>query len=371
MLRILLTILCLLFATACAQNLNAQETSQSDKNAVILPRASSPAIVVLANSCPLTAKTAGQNFAPLSALGITLATTSVSTIAPVLVDATFDSFTNWLEERANELTASTTARDSQSLYAINPATARARNCIIFVRGGFGKSKNLDKRTESAVTDAELAKIKSVIETSRGTINFTNQVEIYAEFALALRSFKSFDQTTDIPVQFAVKPVFLSYAQSGAERNKEDDKHLIFTFQMDRIPVEESDNKTSTIFSETYDLGRIPFGARFEPADLAHLDSTFVPIPRPSKRTIAVTDSTGNDTEIDVVDPVFVNLRVSLTETEEGGDITRAIAAALKENKRQFTDPAVEFIVDQFKRALKDSQSDGSQGGGNGQAAPAN
>ena len=132
--RAVASLIMALAASGCATQAATKEDGEK-----ALPRASTPAIAVLSDQCPLTE--IGSSESLVSVMGIGL----VQAFAPAVIGYGYDLVVKALEARADALTASTSTSARSTLYIAEDGGSgqgagqsfRPKSrCLVVIRGGF-------------------------------------------------------------------------------------------------------------------------------------------------------------------------------------------------------------------------------------------
>jgi hypothetical protein len=255
------------------------------------------------------------------------------------------SFANdWLKRFAAELSATTTAHDVGTMYVLYDGKLAARNgCVVLFRGQVGSDAEFDKRVRAktigndAVWTVERLRIlrdgaknelaDDEMEVRRGRIAVVETPLVYGEFEIRYNSAKS-------ATSFTLRPIYLDYRSTAAERPGAGKKDLLFTIVFDQT----TSGPTPAVFAR-FDLAipRTPIGARYGAELLADLVGRPQPLPSPGKR----------DGEQKASDLVPMNVSVTMLETEKAGDLERFVGEALDENKDNIGSAISNHVLEAF------------------------
>lgn len=322
----------------------------------VLPKAELPGVVALNGRC-LVAEV-GDPYEAAAIVGA-LAGALVQTVVPTVANFAVEGVANYLEQRARELNASTTASSTLSHIYRQRSRDRqivpANNCLIVARGKLGPYEKI------ASTDGVFN--TALLRDLHPTLGLIAPPEFYAEFKIEYnkvsgqivdeKSKKIADFSTF--TEIGLKPVYVYYRQSGAKRNSEKSKRVVVEVNMEARPLVSTSGST-TVLSTTFDLGEIPFQTKLEGADLARYTPKYAKLPQPTMAKVegVTTSPTGaaRKANAEVLDLVPVTAMVSVTESEDGGDLERALAEAFRTNKQKFADPLTTYVDERVKAWLK-------------------
>jgi hypothetical protein len=164
---------------------------------------------------------------------------AVAPLAGSIVQIAADVGLNWIKERRDTLSATTSARDDSTFYLERDSGAVARNgCLIFARGELGSDAEFLRRQEARQFDSDPIWTGSRIrllrngwdnervdqegDIRRGRIPLVSAPMIYAEFSIRYDDLKH-------AKAFYLKPIFIDYRATSAERTSAGIKDLAFTF----------------------------------------------------------------------------------------------------------------------------------------------
>jgi len=318
-----------------------------------IPAAAAPSAVVVLKSCPI-ATSLGAEVAPvLPLLGVV-----AGAVIPEIVSAGVDIVAEFLEERARQLNASSTASAHGTFYRRkdeSDAVALAFGCIVLVRGEFAgvPPKGIDSTWAGQLEEFNNAVVEAVAADSDSKLYLAGEPEFYAEFDVVPETTtfrkKSNGKEIELTTSFGLKPSYIYYTQSGAKRNPSGKKQLAVEISIESRSMFQDAKKDGSLYAQTFDLGFIEIGSERTPEDLRHKPAKLSSVPAFEQRELSYG---GTEYVADELYPMTVTM--TLTELEEGGDIERALAKALRDNKKKLSDPLVGYIDERIK-ALGDDK----------------
>jgi hypothetical protein len=246
----------------------------------------------------------------------------------------------WLKKYQDELSATSTAHDVSTMYVMrdNGKLAARNGCLIFLRAELGTQAEFEKRVQAGEIGKDpvwTASRLSILrdgwvnerpseegDARRARIAIVSTPLVYAEFAIR------YDSATNAN-QFTLRPTFLDYRATAAERQGGGSKDILFSIAFDR-----NDQSTSPIVFARYDIAipKTPLGARYDSETLADV------LGRPQNLP--------GHKEVNTPGLVSVYVTVSMLEAEKAGDLERLIADAVDENKDKLGS-AISARVQQF------------------------
>lgn len=351
--------------------------SEEKKEEKALPRAEAPAALVFLHTCPIS-----QHGAPEAAFMTALATAVIQSFAPSLIGAVFDAGVKALEERADALTASSTAHANGTFYrretTANGASYKVSyGCLVFIRGGMSEKGAALKVDESIWSEGRTKLVNEELKKAKPAWALSGPPELYIEFALdyPVKQAAKDEVVTgtdgkpltdpkggayklpnnlDIPSRLELRPVELYYLKSGAKRNSGNSKQLVLQTEIKARTPKDGSWQDTTLLDATFDLGQVRIGSSLKGSVLNSRASVFGQMPPPSliDATVVVrfpNVETPKQGSVKVIDLVDVNARVTVTETEDGGDIERLLAKTAKDKKGDLTKPVLDAINDWVKK----------------------
>jgi hypothetical protein len=316
------------------------------------PKAKLPALLILRDTCP---ESKPQLAVESPALLAPLALAFVQVVGPVIIEKAVELTADFLESRANALSASSSASVNGTLYSTQGQVVRVANaCLIFARGRMGPA---DKIT---VADEERYWTRTKLRDRHRDLGLISPPEVYLELAIEYETIK-LAENRDFATSLGLRPVFLDYRKSGAERNPDDAKHLVLDVGFESRALTDKSDKDSTFLKTTLDFGDVKIGQTLTYAELRHLSPKMFRLP-PAQRVKISPGPSGESSakEQEVTDLISISVSGSLLETQDGGDLERAIAKATRENKKKLSDPAVKFLEDLVKKVVGDQEKSGQQ-----------
>lgn len=374
--NIINSILIVLLLASCANNQNTDE-----KGNLIIPKASSPSFVILAQTCPL-ANVDSEGEEIFSVLLGAIATAAVSAGTEYLVDEV----SQYLKNRANEFNSSSHASFNGHLYSIIqngqildvPILA---GCLIFYRAEQSalavndpQIKSGDVRSINEAVDQTREKLRE-LKNKESVAYLTKMPELYAEFLIQVENLpiimnddngeKRIAGNTSI--RFGLRPVYLNFNKSGAERGKSDSKDLIFDTH---IQMFAKSGEMSTIHQDRFVFSDIKAGGKplhyvvdDKPGPLFSKRAKLLKLPLPESSIEEPEEKGAKDQqEGDAEDKVTaknqlwwlvpVTASISVTETQPGaGDLERRFAEKLAAKKGEISKAAVSLTDEQLKRVF--------------------
>jgi hypothetical protein len=237
---------------------------------------------------------------------------------------------DWMKKYQDELSATSTAHDVSTMYLVrDDGKIGARNgCLVFVRAELGTQAEFEKRVQAGEigkdalwTTSRLSLLRDgwanersseESDARRGRIAVVGTPLAYAEFAIRYNS------TSDAN-QFTLRPVFLDYRATAAQREGTGSKDILFTVTFDR---NGQDNSTVTFAKFELAIPKTPVGARYNSEVLADI------IGRPQN----LPTYEAPDKKIPNLVPAYVT--ISMLELEKAGDLERIVAETVDENKNK-------------------------------------
>ena len=375
--RITAAVVLMLILSSCASTgATKEDGKEQDKDSRPLHKAATPAIAIMAESCPITG-TAGQTESLIALAGAAL----VQAFAPAVIGFGYDLVVKALDERADDLSASTSATARGTLYreraadTQDPLFAPKPRCLIFIRGGFDQATGDKPPVLPDWSDVARLRVDDALKKAGLQTRITHQPEVYAEFALSyptkiasktqpvkgqdgkpLKNSKggevSLNEDLNVPVGLSIRPVKVLYGKSGAKRNPDPQKQLVFQVDLKAKTLKESKWEDTTLVEALFDLGMVSIGSSVAPNLLeskAPVSGTLVP---PAEIPVGVLiehkDANGKVSrdhgEVLALDLVDITANISLTETQDGGDFERLLSKTAKEKKDSVLKPLLDAIA---------------------------
>jgi len=255
----------------------------------------------------------------------------IAPLAGALIEKGISFSAEWLKRFQGELSASSSAHDVSAhdvstMYMTLGGKLSARNaCLVFLRGELGSQAEFDGRLQAKKigidpnwTSARLQILRNgwqneqVAEggdTRRGRIPVVGTPLVYAEFEIRYNDAR---QAT----QFMIKPIFLDYRATAAERKGAGKKDIAFI-----VSFERNDNRNSPATFAKYNIviPKTSIGAMYNSETLSDLVGIPQNLPSPSSGK-------------DIFDPVPISVMVSMVETEKAGDLERLFVETIDDNK---------------------------------------
>ena len=304
------------------------------------------AVVKLMPQCPTSHNSWSNPSASSPEAGFLLPI--ISALAVPAVEKGIAFAADWLKRYQNELSATTSARDVSTMYLIDDGKLFARNgCLVFFRGQLGPQAEFDKRVRAGTIGKDEVwtvdrlrflrdgwkneRAAEEGDARRGRIAVVNTPLVYAEFALRYNDTKN-------ATQFTLRPVFLDYRATAAERVGNANKDIVFT-----ITFDYNEGATSTVFAK-YDIiiPKTAVGSRYDAEILSDLVGRTQSLPPPHR-------SSKDDRALDVTP---INVLLTMLETEKAGDLERLVSEAVNENK----DKIGSAIASQIQKLLAPKDS---------------
>jgi hypothetical protein len=325
-----------------------------------IPEAKTPALAILTDVCPVSNVPSTYEFAFLIPLAIAAGGALINAIVPPLINSATSSVADHLQDRANGVNASSTAFVNGTLFLRSNENGHLGafkdryGCLVFVRGGLagsGTPQPSQNWSSTYYTKVNNALSKAGIS----GLQLVTTPEVYAEFNIFYQRVPLNPKSDQAPtggtqsymyqaVGFA--PVYLDYEKTGAARSSNESKQLIFKLVLTANPIQSTNPSGTTILNQVVDLGDIKFPSVKQTSDLIYKTPQFAKIPQPS--TTAVKSSNGKTIEGYIDDAVPISVQVSLTETEDAGDVERAVAASLISNESNISNAITQAIVNQLQ-----------------------
>ncbi|MFM0091568.1 hypothetical protein PQR46_32200 [Paraburkholderia sediminicola] len=346
---------------------SADKPASSPDTGRTIPKAKTPSLIILSDTCPVTNIGPQYEFAFLVPILLAAGSALVNAILPKLINSAVGAGADYLQKRADSLNASSTAFTNGSIFKRttddkgNLSPFQDRNgCLVFIRGGL--TSTADSKTTSG--DWNVATMNRVNDSlSKANIKslfLTSRPEVYAEFNIhyrrsVVRSTPQKQPNSGNPkfiyqaIGFA--PAYIDFSKTGAVRRTSDSKQLIFQIVLSASPIQSGQASGSTILDQTIDLGEMKIDSSKQTSDLAYKSPQFAKIPQPS--VIPLTNNGDKKVSGYVDDEVAIGVQVTLTETEDGGDVERSVAAGLRENESKISDAVTQAVVGLIPKAKKD------------------
>jgi hypothetical protein len=338
------------------------------------PAATSPAVVVVLDACPLSATGARMETALVAAA----ADVAMSLIAPAVsavVNRGLDIAGRYLEQFADSYGASSTAVGGGRLLRIAGARAEPEaGCLVFVRGQLGSVATRPGAAVPANPAGLGAWQTQVAEINQKFLDEARRLgrstaprllaapEVYAEFGIVYRQF-AVAAGTEPPIlgQVALDPMFVRFGRSGAQRGASDEKSLVLTVTLSSLAPAAA--TPVTLLSQVFDIGRLAApGAACRGAILPEAVRTLLDCRREILHepefhtlrsggivTVPRTGADGESSQFAVRDPVYLRAEVTLTEVQQAGDFARAIGEALR--REQVADDASAKLLELVRGLL--------------------
>lgn len=302
-----------------------------------VPASPSAEKVVVLPTCP---KGFGLEFAPAAAIA-PIAAALVVKGAGIAIDKGSEAIATYLERRANDRIASSTASAHEWLYS--PKTEKPTiGCIVFVRGKFG-AKVADNPTEAKPWT------KTELLTLHRLFGLVERPELYIAFRVDYDelSIPGAASTRSAYVRFMLTPVAIDYFVSGTAAGSKAGKQIDVTLSLEVRPLS---GESTMILDQTLGFGQVKLGTSLRGADLAH--KTIAPRPMPQRQEYAISYvQSGHLKEARVVDNLPVTVAVSVLESEDGGDVERAVADAVRKHASEIKDPLNAWLEAKVKAWL--------------------
>jgi hypothetical protein len=339
------------------------DTATTTQGATI-PSAKTPALVFLADTCPIANVPSSYEFAFLIPVAIAAGGALINAVLPPLINGATGAVADFLQKRADDLNASSTAFTNGTLYTrpMDQKTGQLSapvdryGCLVFLRGGLSASGAAPTITDRW-SNTYYSKVNDAISKSgNNKVTLTTPPEIYAEFNIHYQRLpvkKQPDkQATSGAANFLYQtigfaPVYVDYETTGAARSSKKSKQLIFTLVLTANSIQSTSTSGTTILNQTIDLGNVDFGSVKKASDLVFKTPQYAKIPQPAN--VPIKGSDGKTITGYVDDSIPIAVQVSLTETENAGDVERAVAAALRTNESQISNAITQAIVGQLPK----------------------
>lgn len=328
------TLAAALVLAGCAAGGGAK--SEVGENAKVLPKAATPSrLVAFTGNCPVSQPDKAAETPFLSGALIALASAG----APWVIEGVITAGANFLDAQAVALSASSTATGMANLYKRNTDASSAMiasysqnlMCLIFIRGGY------DNQDPGLVAnDSDVGWRASELKTVNDDLGLKliSVPEVYAEFAVNVEwlPIRSAEDAKDVGTLFTdveVRPNYLYYRKIGTQRRGDGKKNLLVDMTLDSRSIRLKGGDNSTYHNGVIDLGEVAEGTILYPEDFVGKTYPRSRVPQPERVTIKDPDGR----IVGFVDDLIPTLAtISLTETEKGGDIERAVAEKLREEK---------------------------------------
>lgn len=229
------------------------KSKPSDNKEITIPKAESPLLVELLDTCPSgSAATSTEAALPLL---VPLLGAAAAAIIPPLVNSGISATANWLDERALGRSASSTGSRTDHLWKNDPSRGviPKQGCLIIVRGQFDESgaplinpiKNLEGGTP---WDEETTRVLNEAINSRSTAenkkNFTllGYPEIYVQVPInyqykevTYKEGKNLSKIT-FPDSFSIELGSVHYLKSGTKSGSRKEKKLVIEINIEVVPI---------------------------------------------------------------------------------------------------------------------------------------
>lgn len=268
----------------------------------------------------------------------------LTAVLPSLIDKGTAFISDYLENRAKEFTATTSAANYAVLGQRQPLR-HILGCVIFVRGTFSATPDpggaRDAMWQGKLKDLALAA----------------PPEFYSEYWM------HFVDTGETHV--ALTPGFIDYRTTAAKRSsREKKKDLLITISFSTAKRTQEKLIDETVMSFTFVLPKTRIGTRLTQAVLKGMGAKAQPIPRQSTQETSSVPSSGlgvspkaGRAEEGGAGPtrsmqrklasrpaiLVTNMLVTVLETEDGGDLLLSASRFIEENKKKI-DPAIMDIL---------------------------
>lgn len=291
------------------------------------PRSTRDAVVAkLLPQCPTSQSSWINPAAPATEGGFLL-----PLIAPLVgtaIEKAVSFSAQWMKKYQDELSATSTAHDVSTMYLVRDGgKVNARNgCLVFVRAELGTQAEFEKRVQAGQIGKDVIwtaqrlsllrdgwaneRASEEADARRGRIAIVSTPLAYAEFAIRYNNSSGANQ-------FTLRPVFLDYRATAAQREGAGSKDILFTVTFDR---NGQDNSTVTFAKYELAIPKTPLGARYDSEILADI------IGRPQNLPSYETADKNSPNLV----PVYVT--VSMLEAEKAGDLERLVAETVDDNK---------------------------------------
>lgn len=334
----------------------------------VWPKAENPMTVALLDSCPITAAAvhaervvAGRPDRSLAVVAAVIGAIG-QVVIPVVTDALVKAMADAIDRYADGHSASSTAVVSGALIRDEGGKPAAGfGCMVVVRGARGEPIPLSGTAPSPLPGDAQGRVLSASDadtinralfarakTVNGGGSFAPLAaipEFYAEFQVV-----TLDAGTGGIIAAGVNPVFVAFERTAARYGRDQAKQLILTLEMLRRPTE------TALVSAAFSFGQVAQGS-------CAISTAVAPIPgKPCTMLddqlaalVAVTAPPGQGQARRVIDTVPFGATVTLTEVQDGGDLTRAIVAALRDekNRQKIAQPANDALIALLDRLIRD------------------
>lgn len=361
--------------------------SQKSDPKSLVPKASKPGVVKFLNKCPMT-----DGVAQNEDMGATLLGIAIATLAPPLIEAATSGLSEWLEERANSHNASTTASTSANLWDLSEPNKKkaAVGCLAFIRGDFvaNDPNPLPENKNGSWTSSNTNRINSELANSDVGIFLKSDPEMYIEFKLGLEveTIKAFNYAveTSAPSQSSgnggaktsnrgvsratsdgkrgegsgespdevkiarrllLKPSYFVYLKSGTKDGGEE-KRVVAETKLDVLVPGKDKVESKSLLDRPFDFGENKTPTVHDATDLLTLPSVELPIIEPYDEE--VLNSTG-DKILKIKNPVRMTATVVVTESEDKGDLERALAKSVKDNSKDLSKTVTDYLKGLVKK----------------------
>jgi hypothetical protein len=357
-----------------------QKTTTASNQEPKIPKSETPGLVAFTDLCPIQHPGDYKEAVPVIVGALAIA--AVTTFVPVVFDLVVGAASDALERRAEALSASTTAKGAAEIWKIQGGgdIRPAIRCLVFIRGVFTQAseqaseeenENDYKGVDPNVWDAAATKnVNSTLSRGDVTARLKGVPEMYAEFpiryptvsipAQTLKNAEGKDlldekkvpvklsKATSLPVAMEIGPPLVVYVKPGPRREKPEEQ-LVLALTLTADMMNQNKREEVTLVDRPFDLEKLRWPVRVPRERYVTWQPIRFRLPSPFPEKVEVLSETGANGYASALNLVRLTGTAVLTETQEGGDIERAVAKAARENRAKFSDPVVKFLEDLIKK----------------------
>ncbi|RFB03870.1 hypothetical protein [Parvularcula marina] len=323
-----------------------------------LPKSKSPGRVAILDNCILNPTAERGNTENIfGATGTAVLTALGDAVIPAVTGFFFDRAIARAEAELKAKSSSTTTK-SDGLYdetfynhdREKDALSRQAACLIFVRPAHKDSK-IDTAMRGKVNQAAPnSNWHITMNTAFPGLNLTESTvpEMITEFRLDPVMTYNTTNKKEIEVGYRLRAVSIAYGATGARNTSDENKKdLSFALTLKGLVPKNGTLKEETLYSHSYIFEDLPIGSVI----LYPEDGEGVPI-EIAGQIGPVQSMPAARYKVDktaFVSTVPLEATIVLTETEQGGDLTRAMIDAIEAKKSEITKP----VNDRLKEVVKD------------------
>lgn len=339
---------------------------------IVYPKAPTPAFIGVSPACYFTntqGLEAGEDAGVIGGILLSVG----NAVIPAASSYIFDSLIRRANQATLQKTASTTAvsneGDKDTLYQIDDDFGEVEfaKCILIARApqsnlpsSYVKKFN-DEMRWSENKRADLNKALPGLNLKGDEIP-----ELLVE--LTIETIKSQTKGEDpSSAGFRVRPTVIAFGATGAKKTSDDNsKDVLIALTLDGfLPENGKGLKQQTIYSHDYVFEGLPIGT----VEKYEYPITGVPAPEIVSRALVgkagpiVAMPSGTYKVGNSIRRLEVPLKLTavITEVEEGGDLARALIAAVAEKKSEITEPLDTLLKDILKDALPSVEEEATEG----------